>query len=490
MLASCAEQQDSQTTPEYKLVFSGGRVIDPETGLDGIRNVAISNGSIAAISSEALKGKETVDVSGQIVAPGFINLHSHSWTPIGQRFEVQDGVTTILELESGAYPAASFGIYDPIAIAEKARTNYGASLGHAWVRSAILEGEDKNTGFDEMLAKAMMSGGGFTMSRPAFQSALSAEQIEELKQRLEDGLDNGGLGIGMLLDYMSEAVGENEMQAIFEVAGKRSAPIFVHIRRGIAGDPAGLHEMIRLAKQTGAPINFVHIQASAMNNIAEFMRLVREANAAGSRITMEAFPYNAGSTSISAAVFNRNWQVFAITYEDVEWVKTGERLTEESWNKYRAEDPGGTVVHHYNREEWTRQASLAPDVIVAADGTPILSLDAKVAPFGVGTFSRMYARYVREEGSLSLMDAVSKMTWLPARVLEDYSDAFHRKGRVQFGADADLTIFSLEDIQDNATFQEPFQASTGISHVIVGGQFVLRDGQLLEDSYPGKRVLK
>jgi dihydroorotase-like cyclic amidohydrolase len=472
-------------------VFTGGRVVDPETGLDAIRNVAISDGKIVAISSDALPGKETIDVGGLVVAPGFINLHSHSWTPMGNRFEVQDGVTTILELESGAYPAAEFATHDPVAIAGKARTNYGASLGHAWVRSAILEGDEKVTGFDEMLANSLTSGDGFTMARPAFESSLTADQIDELKRRLEEGLDNGGLGIGMLLDYMSEAVGEDEMQAIFEVAGRRGAPIFVHIRRGVAGDPAGLLEVIRIAKKTGAPVHVVHIQASAMNNIAEFMRLVREANTDRVRITMEAFPYNAGSTSISAAVFSRNWQeVFAITYEDIEWVQTGERLTEETWNKYRAEAPGGTVVHHYNREEWTRQASLAPDVITAADGTPILSLDVKAAPFGVGTFSRMYAKYVREEGSLSLMDAVSKMTLLPARVLENYSEAFRHKGRVQVGADADLTIFSLEDIQDNATFQEPYKASTGIAHVVVGGQFALRDGQLLENSFPGKRILK
>ncbi len=490
--AACSPPENSVSTAVYDLVIRGGRVVDPDTGLDAIRNVGITDGRIAAVSEQPLAGTEVVDAAGLIVAPGFINLHSHAWTPIGQRFEVQDGVTTTLELESGSYPASAFGTYEPIAIANRSRAHFGASLGHAWIRSAILEGENSVTGFEELVAGALNgTAGGLSMERPAFRQALDSNQKAELRSRLNSGLDAGGLGIGMLLDYMSEVVDSAEMQLVFEVAGERKAPIFVHIRRGVAGDTAGLIEVIELAKATGAPVHICHIQANAMNNVVEFMQLVREANAAGAKVTMESFPYNAGSTAISAAVFNRDWQkIFAITYEDVEWLATGERLTEELWNQYREEAPGGIVVHHYNREEWTRIASIAPDVIVASDGQPVINLQNKTIPFGIGTNSRIYARYVREEGSLDLMTAVAKMTLLPAQVLEDYSEAFKRKGRISIGADADLTIFDLESIQDHATYREPFLVSTGIAHVIVSGKFALRNGKLLEDSYPGKRILK
>ena len=490
--AACSPPENGAPTVAYDLVIQAGRVINPETQLDAIRNVGINDGRIAAVSEQPLAGAEVVDAAGLIVAPGFINLHSHAWTPLGQSFELQDGVTTALELESGSYPASAFGTYEPIALANRSRPHFGASLGHAWIRSAILEGADSVTGFEELVAGALNgSGDGLSMERPAFRQALDSDQKAELRSRLNSGLDAGGLGIGMLLDYMNEVVDSEEMQVIFEVAGARQAPIFVHIRRGVAGDTAGLIEVIELAKTTGAPVHICHLQASAMQNVTEFMRLVREANAAGAKVTMESFPYNAGSTSISAAVFNRDWQkIFAITYKDVEWLATGERLTEEKWNKYRQEAPGGIVVHHYNREEWTRLASIAPDVIVASDGQPIISLESKTIPFGIGTNSRIYARYVREEGSLDLMTAVAKMTLLPARVLENYSEAFTRKGRLSVGADADLTIFDLDTIQDHATFSDPFQASTGIAHVIVGGKFALRDGKLLEDSFPGTRILK
>jgi hypothetical protein len=330
-IAACGDtaQDTPGDTTVYDFVLNGGRVIDPGSGLDAIRNVGIAGGSIAAISIEPMQGSTTIDVSGLVVAPGFINLHSHSWTPLGQEFELSDGVTTALELEAGAYPVANFGTHAPIAVAGNARINFGASVGHAWIRSAILEADDSLSGADHMVASAISEGGAGDMERPAFRAPLSPQQREELRVHLETGLDDGGLGIGMLLDYMSEVVDDAEMRAVFELAADRKAPIIVHIRRGIAGDPAGLQEIIQYAKASGARVHICHVQANAMSNIEEFLRLIREARDEGVKITTESFPYNGASTSNTAAVFNRDWQtIFDITYEDVEWAATGERFTE------------------------------------------------------------------------------------------------------------------------------------------------------------------
>jgi N-acyl-D-aspartate/D-glutamate deacylase len=483
---------DSATdASSYDIVISGGRVIDPESGLDAIRNVGLRAGKIAAISDNPLQGSTMIDATGLVVSPGFINVHSHSWTPLGQQFELRDGVTTALELESGAFPVGDFGIYAPIAIAGHALINYGASVGHAWIRSAILDGDDAVTGFDGLLQRAVAGGNALTMELPSFRAPLAVAQREILRERLRAGLDQGGLGIGMLLDYMSEVVDREELQVVFDVAAERQAPVIVHVRRGVAGDPAGLIEAIELARSSGAPVHICHLQASAMGGIEEWLRLIREARREGVRITTESFPYNAGSTSISAAVFSRDWQkIFAITYEDVEWAATGERFTEEMWNDYRQNRPGGSVIHHYNKEEWTSVATNAPDVIVAADGVPVISLEQKAAPFGIGTNSRVLGRYVREKGSLSLMDAISKMTLLPASMLDAYSPSMAMKGRLKAGADADITIFDPATVIDNATFQDPYQASTGIEFVIVNGELVLMDGELVEGVFPGRRILR
>ncbi len=494
LLAACGDTDlptDTTDIVQYDIVLEGGRVIDPESGLDAIRNVGIIGGTIEAVSEMPLTGASVVNVSGLVVAPGFVNIHSHAWTPLGQQFEVQDGVTTALEQEGGSYPVTDFGTYEPIAIAGKSRINFGASVGHAFIRSALLEGDSAISGADEMVSRAMAREHGMSMERPAFREPLSAEQRLSLRAHLVQGLEQGGLGIGMLLDYMSEVVDDEEMQVIFEVAAKHQAPITIHIRRGIAGDTAGLLEVIQYARESGAPVHICHIQASGMGNVAEFLRLIREARDGGVQITTESFPYNAGSTSNNAAVFNRDWQkIFAITYEDVEWSATGERFNEAMWNEYREKHAGGIVIHHYNKEEWTRIPTEAPDVIVASDSIPIVSLEQKVGPWGIGTNARILGHYVREEGTLSLSDAIAKMTWLPVKVLENYSSTMAQKGRIQTGKDADITIFDPETVIDNATYEAPYQASSGFVHVLVNGQFVVRDGVLQDTVFPGERITR
>jgi len=483
-LAACPEPE-----PAYDWVIRNGRVMDPESGLDAIRDVGIRDGRIARIDAGPLHGDALLDATGQVVAPGFVDLHSHAQSPLGQDFHVRDGVTTALELESGSFPVAALGTHAPFAIDPDARIHFGASVGHAWVRARVLEGANALSGLDGAVALAAEGQAG-GLDGPAFHQPLDAEQIETLRAGLEAGLDSGGLGIGLLLDYMSEAVSNAELRAVFEVSAARQAPIFVHVRRGIAGDPAGLEEVIALAEKTGAPVHVCHVQANAMGAIEEFLAKIRAARARGVAITTESFPYNAGSTAISAAVFDRDWRnIFDIDYGDVEWSASGERLSEARWKELRATQPEGLVIHHYNHEAWTRVATLAPDVIVASDGMPLFSLRSKVVPNGIGTFSRILARYVREQQGLDLMTALSKMSLQPARVLEEIAPVFQRKGRITPGADADVVVFDPHTIQDRASYAEPFLPPEGIAHVLVGGTPVLRDGELVADAYPGTRLL-
>jgi N-acyl-D-aspartate/D-glutamate deacylase len=270
------------------------------------------------------------------------------------------------------------------------------------------------------------------------------------------------------------------------VAAARNAPVFVHIRRGLAGDPAGLVEVIDLARATGAPVHICHLQHSAMKGTDAFLSRIRQAREEGVDITTEMFPYNAGSTAISAAVFSRDWQgIFDITYEDVEWAATGKRFDAAMWEQKRRDEPEGMVIHHYVKEAWTREALLEPGVIVVTDGTPAVSEEIGVPPQGIGSFSRVLGRYVREQQALDLATALAKMTLLPARRLETVAPVFRRKGRIQEGADADITVFDPATIMDRATYREPFQASKGVKYLLVNGQFVVRDGQFLPNARSG-----
>ena len=472
----------------FDLVLRGGRVIDPETGLDGKRSIGLIGGWIAAISEEPLDGRNVLEIDGLVVAPGFIDLHTHSPTPLGQHYQLMDGVTTALELEAGAYPVRAYGER----IHGRAPNHYGASVGYGSIRvetklglrqAHMLVGSHEPIGFLGFWTALRAI---FADPLDAFRENATSEERARMRAMLNDGLDAGGLGIGVPLDYFSEAVDRAELRMVFEVASEREVPLFIHVRRGINGDPAGLREAISLARETGASVHICHLSHNAMRNTELFLAEIRAARAEGVDVTTEVLPYNAGSALISSAVFSRDWRtIFDIDYEDVEWAATGQRFNEPMWREYRRKYPDGQVIHHYLKEAWTRRALVEPDVIVVSDLLPMETEDSKVAPHN-GAFSRILGRYVREEGLLELGDALAKMTVLPARRLEKAFPEFKKKGRIQEGADADFTIFDPDSILDRATYQNPYQTALGIVHVIVDGQLVVRDGKRDETLSPGQ----
>jgi N-acyl-D-aspartate/D-glutamate deacylase len=463
---------------DYELVVANGRVIDPETGLDATRHVGISNGKIAVVSEQPLQADRTIDARGLVVAPGFIDVHSHTPTLLGQHLNLLDGITTQLDLEAGAWPVGEYGEHYQAG----AQLNYGASVGHFAIRMKVMEGVDQPYFF---YRGKQMSNSGDAWTRTASQA-----QIEAMRTLVNSGLDEGGLGIGVLLDYMTAAISEAELRMLFEVAGARRVPIFVHVRRGYPGDPAGLIEVIDLARQTGAPLFVCHITHNAMGGISNWLALIDRAKAEGVTIATETLSYAAGGTGISADVFRRrDWQkIFDITYEDVQWVATGEWLTRETWEKYAREQPGGMVNHHYIKEDWLVTALRWPGMMVSTDALPAFDLDVKSNPNIAGTFSRVLGHYVRDTGVLTLPEALARMSLLQARWLEQVSPAFSKKGRLQAGADADIVIFDASTVRANATYGDPYLKPTGIEHVIVAGRQVVVAGERIEGRYPGRRL--
>ncbi len=483
----------SQASP-YDLAILGGRVIDPETGLDAVRHVGIRDGEIVALHEEPISASMQIDATGLVVAPGFIDLHTHSPTPLGQYYQAFDGVTTALELEAGFFPVLEYGGD----ISGEPLIHYGASAGHVMAR--LLEKNGLGGGSPLSQPTPVNLKGWWTALKfvlfdfetalaPSFSETADDEELARLRAHLEQSLDDGALGIGLPLDYFSTAIQARELAMLFEVAAERAAPIFVHVRRGIDGDPAGLREVLKLAGETGAPLHICHITHNAMSQLELFLAEIRAARAAGVDVTTEVLPYNAGSAAIGSAVFGRDWQtIFNITYEDVQWAATGERFTKTMFEEYRLKYPDGPVIHHYLKEDWTQRALAEPGVIVVSDLLPMVSREEKVSPHN-GAFSKVLGRYVRDEGLLSLPEALARMTLLPAQRLEEIAPVFARKGRIQPGMDADITIFNPASIRDNATYMAPFREATGIAHVIVAGTPIIRDGVLVEGVYPGQRLL-
>jgi len=459
-------------------VIENGRVIDPETKLDKVLNVGIKNGSIVAIGDQTMRAPHIINASGKVVAPGFIDVHSHTPTKLGAHLNLLDGVTTQLDLEAGAFPISGYGKhYD-----DGAQLNFGSSVGHFAIRVKVIEGVDIPYLIDNDRPSIL---GGAAFVQPA-----TTEQIETMRVLVNQGLDQGGLGIGVLLDYMTLGIKTEELSMLFEVAAERSVPIYVHVRRGNAGDPAGLIEVIELAKKTKAALFICHITHSAMGGIDQWLAMIDQANDEGANITTETLSYAAGGTSIGADVFKRrDWQtIFDITYEDVQWVATGEWLTKESWDKYAAEQPSGMINHHYVKEDWIETALKWPGMMVSTDALPAFDTKIMTNPNISGTFSRLLGHYVREQKVLSLSEGLATISLKQAKWMAQASPAFNKKGRLQTGADADLVIFNADTISANATYGAPYKAPTGIEHVIVAGQVVVKNGQRLELPQPGTKI--
>ena len=453
----------SSTAQVYDLVILNGRVIDPESQTDAVRNLGITNGKIRSISAARLNGKNVIDARGLVVSPGFIDLHQHGQNEENFRLKAVDGVTTALELEVGTGDVDRW--YDERQ--GKSLLNYGVSVGHLAARMA-----------------AMKEPVTFLPTGEAARRVATAAEINEMKDRIEQGLRKGALAVGFGIQYTPQA-SHWEILELFRIAATFNASCHVHMRHAGAKDPGGsiqaLQEVISAAAITGAPLHVVHIHSTGGPATPKLLQIISDASRQKLDITTECYPYIAGMTDIKSAIFNEGWQeVFGIDYKDLQWAATGERLTKETFEKYRK--TGGMVAVFSMTEEIVREALRYPLTIIASDG--ILD-NGKGHPRTAGTYSRVLGKYVREERVLTLMEALAKMTLMPAKRLERRVPAMNNKGRIRAGADADLAIFDAQTISDRATFQEPAREATGMRYVIVNGVVVVKDGKVQTNVYPG-----
>ncbi len=449
----------------YDIVILHGRVMDPDSGLDGVRNVGIRGSTIEAITAEMIRGKNTIDAKGLVVAPGFIDLHEHGQEPANYRFQAHDGVTTSLELEHGTDDVSRWYAERE----NKALINYGVSIGHIPVRMKVMKDPGK-----------------ITPTGDAAYRQATPEELAQIEQLMETGLKQGALGVGLGINYTAGA-SHSEVLHMFGIAAKYHALLQVHLRFAGTKEPdtglAALEEVLAAAAATGAPLNVAHVTSMGLSRTPELIAMVESAHKRGLDVSTECYPYIAANTSLENAIFDPGWQDrLGITYQDLQWVKTGERLTAETFDKYRKE--GGQVVIYMIPDSAVRAAVANPMVMIASDGPRFTG--AKVHPRGQGTFARVLGHYVRDEHALDLMTALRKMTIMPARRLQTRAPVFKHKGRIHSGADADITIFDPLRIVDRATCEDPLRYSDGIQFVLVNGVPVIHNGNFAPNVLPGR----
>jgi N-acyl-D-aspartate/D-glutamate deacylase len=444
------------------IAFVGGRVIDPETGLDKIINVGIKGTQIEQISEKEIKAKKTINISGLVLSPGFIDIHVHGTTLAEHQYQIHDGVTTALEMEMGVESIEEF-------ISKRtgsALVNFGASVGYGRQRILTMEKMRVKAGSNETI--------------DYYNVPLTAAEIEEMKKRIRTEIDRGALGIGVPIGYHPGA-SRREVFEVYKLAQELSVPIFSHVRSEKA---LSVQQAIADAVTTGASLHILHINSSSADEIALALEMIQLARNKGFDITTEVYPYTAGSTDISTAIFAPGWQErLNISYSDLQWVATGERLTKETFELNRKK--GGTVIVHSMKPEWITMAIQSPLTLIASDGM----FYSKLAhPRTAGTFSRVLGKYVREDKALTLQQALTKMTIMPAKRLETMTPGMKKKGRIQVGCDADITVFDPDKIIDKATFDTGLQFSEGIQYVVVNGTIVISEGKTVPNVFPGKPI--
>ena len=477
LLAAATTLVAAQQQP-YDVVIEGGRVMDPETSLDAVRNVGIRDGKIALISTTPLTGRRVIHAAGLVVAPGFIDLHQHGQEIASQRVKAFDGVTTALEMEIGAPDVTQF----LKAKEGHSLIHYGTTASHVAARSLIFGAPlsaptlGPHAGIPEILPK----------SGPATDLSATPEQIQRIQQRLRDELNAGALGVGMGIQYTPGAT-RLEVIDMFRVAAERKLPVYTHMRSSGRIEPGSsiesVEEVIGAAAITSAPLHIVHINSTCLRDSLECLSLIAGARDRGLDVTTEAYPYIAGMTAINSAVFNPGWrEKQGIDYNNLVIPDSGEHLTKERFEELHNSSKQQWVLIFANTQEMIDATIPNPLIMIASDG-------AEGHPRNAGTYARVLAQYVRGKKTLTLMEALRKMTFMPAQMLERSTPAAHQKGRLQEGADADIVIFDPQTIADRATFQKPMEPSVGVHYLLVGGTSLIDEEKLVPDIYPGRPIL-
>jgi Amidohydrolase family len=484
--------------PSDTVAFTGGRVIDPESKLDGPMNLGISGGAISAVTRGQLDAAMVLDASGLVIAPGFIDLHSHAQTLAGRRLQAHDGVTTALELEVGRSPVdhayareASFG--SPV--------HYGFSASWASARLQVLTGVVSDGSVESAFS---------VLGNAAWRAPCTPQQLSRLLGLLSEDLARGAIGIGLLLGYAPE-IDPHEYLQIARLAAESGVPTFTHCRDLVEMLPTtkidGAEEIVRAATQTGAHMHYCHINSTSGRHIDRVLNLIDSCQRAGSRVTTEAYPYGSGATAIGAAFLAPDrLPERGLTPERITYLPTGEKVAGSArLNELRASHPDALAIIEVLNENdpaelaILRRSLIFGNTIIASDSMPLVPTSAEFDPFRwplgtgavthprtAGCFSRVL-RLWREEGR-PLTDAIRRCALLPAQVLEASCSAMRSKGRIRPGADADLVVFDPAQATDQATYTNTTRPSAGIRHVLVDGVFVIRDGELVPDARPGRLI--
>mgnify|MGYP001817386422 CR=1 FL=1 len=496
----------STADTNYALVITGGRVIDPDSGLDAVRNLGIDKGRIVAVTDQPIGGKETIDAAGLVVAPGFIDMHHHNaGVPFGEKLALRDGVTTPLELEAGVSPVADWYA----ALAGKCRSNYGASVGTLPVRERTFNPAYKTVFAGDAVYDLLAAPEQANTTMRWSTQVPTTEQVGQIGGMLDEGLREGALGVGHCTGYMVAGCTTGESMLAQQMAGQYGRAVFIHGRFSSQMPPTsgllGFLEQMAAQEVYGGGLVLQHMTAQALADTERALELIDAAIDKGISILPEVYPYDYGGTIVGADYLHPDnyGPNMGRDYQDIIETATVTPLTKGRYEELLRTAPTTNVMFYNATEETVLKALSHPSTVLGSDafpyvtkqdGSPALDWETPFDsvnghPRGAGAHAR-FLRLVREKKiDIPLSLAISKMTDKIAVFLEQNGVAqMARKGRIQAGMDADIVLFDPETVTDNATMKDGGLPSTGIPHVVVNGVIVVRDSKTADGVFPGQPV--
>lgn len=465
VLICCFACNTPQST-QFDFAINNAQVIDPETNTNQVLHIGISGNIITKISKTPLVGTVEIDGTGLILSPGFIDLHAHGQTNKENYYQLFDGVTTALELEVGVDTLTEW----ISARKDSALINYGASACYLAFRNQLIR--DDFSPLPSIFLEVADSA--------AFQE-LPTNTFFQLESLINKAFQEGAIGIGIPVGYLSNASVE-EVSLLYKIAAEKGVPVFTHIREGGA---IAVQQALYDAIIHGTELHICHIHSMARKDIMFSLQQIHLARKQGYPITTEIYPYTAGNTEISSAIFDEGWQErLGCSHHDLQWVESGERLTKENFDEKRKE--GGSVIVHMLEQEWVDSAVVQDFTMIASDGG---GYSPKGHPRGSGSFTKTIRDYVLSRKLLSMKDVIAKMTIKPALLLEKSVPSMKKRGRIQEGCFADILLFDPNKIQDNANYENGFVEASGMQYVFINGKQVIHKEELVNGVYAGEAIL-
>jgi dihydroorotase-like cyclic amidohydrolase len=478
---------------EFDVVILNGRVMDPETNYDAVANVGVKDGKIAVITKDKITGRETIDATGHVVAPGFIEEHNHWCRPLGYKLLLRDGVTTSMDVEAGVFGPRVDEWYKMHE--GHSQVNYGTASSHEFARSMVTQG-----------VKALDTPDGIVKSRAAgtawSNAVLDIKDGNKMLEAIDEGLRQGALGVASTVGYLPGATAR-EMFEVQHAGARYGRFTSVHLRY-TPGNPTteanGAQEILSNAVALNAPAVICHFNNPGWQLVQELIVRTREQ---GHNVWGEIYPYAAGMTTINAQFARPEVWIDKLGHKYEETMQdplTLEFYTVEKYRKVLKEAPATQIILYKMPPDDIPEWVDLKGIVFAGDGMPIpqgwdeaptwdtpYEKIPNTHPRLAGT--RGTAFRIGREKKIPLMHLIAASSYNPAKYLGDTGlEAMQMRGRMQVGKIADITIFNPATITDNSTYAKGTLPSSGIPYVLVNGVIVVKDSKVLKDVNPGQPI--